>query len=106
MGVDGHGQIGLGFGAIDGGVGGCIENDFRVGAANEIAYLIGNSQIDGFAIDGDDGSATGKGALELAADLPGCANDENARFSLEGEMPEDIVRILIGRDGDGSGLGC
>ena len=76
--VDGVGEIALGFGAIDGGVGGGVENEIGRGAADQSAGLIGIGEIDGFAIDGDDGADAGKDAFQLAAKLAGVADDENA----------------------------
>ena len=74
--VDGVGKIALGLGAIDGGVGGGVENDIGRGAANQLAGLLGIGEIDGFAIDGDDGADAGKDFFELAAELAGVADDE------------------------------
>ena len=71
----------LGFGAIDGGVSGGIENEVGRGAADEGAGLIGIGEIDGFAIDGDDGTDAGKDAFQFAAKLAGIADDENAGIS-------------------------
>ena len=57
------GQSHLRLGAIDGGVGGGVENHVGRGAANKFASLIGIGKIDGFAIDGNDGTNAGKDAV-------------------------------------------
>ena len=48
--VDGVGKIALGLGAVDGGVGGGVENDIGRGAANQLTGLFGIGEIDGFAL--------------------------------------------------------
>ena len=79
-GVDGVGQSHLRFSAIDGGVGGGVENHVRRRAADEVARLIGIGEIDGLAIDSDDGANGGKETFKLAAELTSVANNENARL--------------------------
>ena len=80
-GIDGVSQRHLRLSAIDGSVGGGVENDIGRGAADEVARLIGIGEIDGFAIDSDDGPDIGKTLFKLAAKLAGVANDQNARNS-------------------------
>ena len=118
--VDGVGELAFGFGAIDGGVGGGVENEIGRGTANQSAGLIGIGQIDGLAIDGNDGTDAGKDAFQLAAELAGVADDENAGISRgfaagvdvslmrasSGSVRKCTVRILLpvarDRRGDGS----
>jgi hypothetical protein len=78
--VDGHGKIWLGFGTINGSVGGGIQNHSRLNAANQGTGLCFIRKIDGFKIDRNDGTQVGKTALEFYAYLPGSADNEKARL--------------------------
>jgi hypothetical protein len=69
------GQSHLRLSAIDGGIGGSVENHVGRRAADKVARLIGIGEIDGLAIDGNDVTDGGKETLELAAELAGVAND-------------------------------
>src|SRR5208337_638269 len=84
--VDGVSKIVLALGAVDSGVGGGVENDIGRGAVNQLTGLFGIGEIDGFAVDTDDGADAGKDLLELAAELSGVADDEDAGilFSIGG----------------------
>ena len=76
--VDGVGKIALALGAVNGGVGGGVENDIGRGAANQLTGFFGIGQVDGFAVDADDGAVAGEDLLELAAELSGVADDEDS----------------------------
>ena len=78
--VDRHGHVGLGFGPIDGCIGCRIQNHLGLDAANQRAGLPLIGKIDGFEIDGDNGTEACKAALEFQAYLSGSADDENARL--------------------------
>ena len=80
-GVDGVCQSHLRLSAIDGGVGGGVEDNVGRGAAHQSAGLVGIGKIDGLSIDGDDGAYAGEDAFQLAAKLAGVADDENAGIS-------------------------
>ena len=85
LGVDGHGQRRLRFRAVHGSVCGGVENNFRLDTAHQLAHLIRLRQIDAFAIHANDFSAARKAALQLDANLPGIANNENARQAAHGK---------------------
>jgi len=71
-------KLGLGFGAIDSSVGSGVENEVGLSAADEGAGLIGIGEVDGFAVDGDDGADAGKDSFQFAAKLAGVTDDQNA----------------------------
>ena len=79
--VDGVGEIALGFGAIDRSVGGSVQNDIGRVAANQVASLLGIGEVDGFAVNSDNGAESGKDLFELATELAGVADDEDAGSS-------------------------
>jgi len=85
IGVDRVGQSRFGLGAIDCSVGCGVQDHARLGASHQLADLPGIRQIDGFAIDREDRSVTGKGALQLQTDLSGSANNKNWLAFIHGE---------------------
>src|SRR5580658_123043 len=81
--IDGMGQLRFGFGSVDGGISGSVEDEMGFDAADESADVIGMSEVNIIAACRDDGAidgtSHGKAALELAAQLARGAEDEDAR---------------------------
>ena len=70
IGVDALGERGVSFGLVDGGVGGCVENDVSAAVGNNPRHRGGISNVE-IAFGGrDDGHTNGCAGLQGAAKLP------------------------------------
>ncbi len=82
------GEVGLVLGAVDGGVGGGVDDDVGVGRLDGADAGRGVGEVGDGAADHRRGDAAGGGGQgELAGDLPGLAEDERAHQALAFSRP-------------------
>jgi hypothetical protein len=76
-GIDGTGQIRLGFRLVHGGVGGGVDHDVGGKRAHGLAQRVGVRQVELASIQGMQLAQAGQRALQFAAELSGAAGEQD-----------------------------
>ena len=95
-GIDGHGQIGLRFSPIDGGVGPRVEDPVGLMGMNRASAGFGIGQVEFSATGGDQGDAIGNRSREGLAELAIAPGEQNPHDPRPNTSPASIAWARVG----------